>query len=327
MSLKKTINEEQIRFYLKSCKRYRFPFFDPTNCYRQDGLFGQLEEVLNQAGEKMSQEYGENFVSINLRGSWLRGIPIEGDDIDVLYIVKGLPKKEKLGIQRHTRQEMRDANDIFQMCEGKTVRGIKVEPIIFLDLLELGTILNEYMYGLNHFLKMPFLHERDFYQDSYFGSKVAEKKSRFLKSGILIPYVGWIYGKSRKAEVFRLIGKHLPIPTKKTAVYNEEEIKETKETIRQAFISRNLVYPSLEITKFLNLTVSDIECLKDEALQLYPALKPLEEIHARAVINYIYTLKIEEKFLGRVLTRERIEKFASSYDDLVCDITSSQHHP
>ena len=87
IKLKKSISKEQIYFYLKSCKYFRFPFFDPSNCYRRDGLFGQLEDTLNLVGVKMKEEYGDNFVSINLRGSWLRGIPIAGDDLDVLFIV------------------------------------------------------------------------------------------------------------------------------------------------------------------------------------------------------------------------------------------------
>jgi len=55
-------------------------------------------------------------------------------------------------------------------------------------------------------------------------------------------------------------------------------------------------------------------------MELYSSLELLEEVFARAVVNYIYTLTAEEKILGKILTRDRIKKFASSYDKLVDNI-------
>lgn len=318
--LKKNINKQQITFYLKSCKYLRFPFFDIHNCYRRDGLFSQLEECLHKVGEKMTKEYGANFVSINLRGSWLRGIPIQGDDVDVLFIISHLPESERIRIREYTRRTMIKENELFTMCEGKYEKGIKVEPIIFLDLADIEMIMNRYLYGLSRFLKKHTEENRDLYQDSFLGSKLTEKKAQFLKSGILIPYVGWLYGQNRKHEVFDEIKKTLPIPTKRTARNSAREIDEAKETIRQAFIARNLIYPSMEVKKWIDLRNSNVEAWKQEAIVLYRALKPLEEIFARAVINYIYTLEIESKFLGIAVTPERVQKFAPSYDSLVYDI-------
>ena len=206
------------------------------------------------------------------------------------------------------------------MCEGKIVRGVKVEPVVFFDLTHLDTIMNSYMYGLGPFLAKYSEKSREADRDTYFRSELTEKKTQFLKSGILIPYVGWIYGRNRKKEVFDKIGAYLPVPTKNISLYSEEEIEETKETLRQAFIARNLIFPSLEIKKWINLKQVDVEELKEEAMQLYSALRPLEEVYARAIINFIYTLKIEEKLLGKILTRERIAKFAPTYDKLVYDI-------
>jgi len=268
----------------------------------------------------MSREYGENFFSINLRGSWLRGIPIHGDDIDVLFIVKDLNAEEKKNIREYTRQHLHKANELFCMCDGKVVMGIKVDPIIFLDIVDIGMIMNRFMYGLGHFLKRYQDQQRDNYQDSFFGTKITEKKIQFLKSGILIPFVGWIYGRERKQEVFDEISRFLPVPTIKTPLYSDLEINEAKETIREIFIGRNLIYPSLEIKKWINLENWNVEGLKKEVMHLYAAIKPLEDVFARAVVNYIYTLKIEEKLLGRILTRDRVTKFAPSYDKLVDDI-------
>ncbi len=320
LKLKKNISKQQIIFYLKSCKHYRYPFFDPTNCYRRDGLFPMLEEALLQIGERMSKEYGENFFSINLRGSWLRGIPTRGDDVDVLFIVSDLPAAAKLDIQEYARRSLQRKHPMFQMCDGKIELGMKVDPIVFLDLTQVRTIMNSYMYGLGRFLKRQVESDRDDYQDSFFGSKLTEKKTQFLKSGILIPYVGWVYGRDRKREVFDEIERYLPLPTMPTRLYSVEEITETKETIRQAFIARNLIYPSLEIKKWVDLKASDVNDLKNEAMHLYRALEPLPEVYSRAVINYIYTLEIEARLLGQVVTLERVEKFAPSYDQLVYDI-------
>ncbi len=320
IELKKSINKQQITFYLKSCKYFRFPFFDPSNCYRRDGLFGQLEDTLNRVGVKMTQEYGKNFISINLRGSWLRGIPIAGDDLDVLFIVKDIPLDNRIKIRDFTRRCLKEENELFDMCRGKVVMGTKVEPILFFDLDEVGMTMNKFMYGLGHVLKKHAGIDRDDFQDSFLGSIITEKKAKFLKSGILIPYVGWIYGSDRKHEAFCEISKYLPVPLKQTSIYSRAVIEEAKETIRQAFIARNLVYPSLEIKKLIDLSSANIDDLKREAMVLYSSLELLEDVFARAVINYIYTLTAEEKTLGKILTRDRIKKFASSYDKLVDDI-------
>jgi len=318
--LKKTVNNDQIRFYLKSCKYYRFPFFDPRNCYRKIGLFDKLEDALMEIGEKMHQDYGNHFISINLRGSWLRGIPIEGDDVDVLFIVNGLENEQKQRILEYSRKSLTMKDPLFRMCEGKIEGGVKVEPITFLDLKMIPLLMNKYMYGLELFIQSYEQKERDSYQDQYFGTKVREKKSEFLKSGILIPYVGWIYGGERRKEVFREIGKHLPIPTKSISLYSAFEIDEAKETLRQAFIARNLIYPSLDVKKCVRLSEQNVSGLKEQAIKLYKNLEPLEDIFARAVVNYLYTLKTEDKLLGERLTPDRINKFAPSYDKLVYDI-------
>ena len=318
--LKKTVNIHNITYYLQSCRYYRFPFFDPHNCYRKDDLFSQLESTLLGIGEQMSQEYGSNFIAINLRGSWLRGIPIAGDDIDVLFIVNALAQKDKERIESYSRRTLLEANEQFLMCEGKVMYGVKVDPVIFLDLSDLNLIMNSYMFGLGSFLKKNRIKDRDNFQDTFLGSRITEKKTQFLKSGILIPYVGWIYGRERRQKVFSEIAKYLPTPTTKTAIYSKREIDEAKETIRQAFIARNLIFPSLEIKKWVNLKKINVKALQKEAMVLYRGLESLEEVFARAVINYIYTLIIEEKFLGKSQTRERIDKFAPSYDRLVYDI-------
>ena len=318
--LKKNINQQQITFYLKSCQYFRFPFFDPTNCYRRDGLFGQLEECLISVGEELSKRYGRNFISINLRGSWLRGIPTRGDDVDVLFIVDELPNTDVVSIRDFTSRSLQQSNELFRMCEGKIEHGMQVFPIFHLDLSRVRTIMNTYMYGLGQFLRRNRERSRDTYQDGFLGSTLTEKKAQFLKSGILIPYVGWIYGRERKQEVFDELARHLPIPTQPTMLYSEAEVDDAKETLRQAFIARNLIYPSLEIKKWVDLKVLDIEDLKQEAVDLYPALRPLDEVYVRAIVNYMYTLEIEERFLGQVITRERVCKFAPTYDSLVFDV-------
>jgi predicted nucleotidyltransferase len=316
-TLPKTTTEEMFRFYLESSTHFRFPYYDPENPHRKNGLFSHLEETLMEAGENFQKEYGDNFISINLRGSWLRGIPLEDDDIDLLFIVRNLPEEEQPHILEHCRTVLRKKLELFKVCEGKMEGGVKVEPINFFNLEDAGFILKSFMYGLSHFLEYAAGGSRDNFQDIFFGSKMREKLLNFLKSGILIPYVGWIYGKWKKNAVFEELAKYLPVPTQKTGIYSEQEISTTKEILRKAFIARNLIYPSTKIEHFVDLSKSDVAVYMEEALELYRCLKPLESIHARAVLNYIYTAEIELKFFGKRLIVDRIGKFTGNYNDLV----------
>jgi hypothetical protein len=316
-SLEKRITEEKLRFYLESSTRFRFPFYDPENPYRKNGLFVHLEETLMETGEKFHKDYRENFVSINLRGSWLRGIPLEDDDIDLLFIVRDLPEKEKVFILEHCRRILREKNEIYKVCEGKEEDGMQVDPISFLNLGQVPTTMNTFMYGMRQFLEDKVRKQRDSYQDSFFGSRLREKLINFLKSGILIPYVGWIYGKWKKKEVFTELSKYLPIPSEKTGIYEKEEVDETKEILRQTFIARNLIYPAINLKKIVDLSdVNNLE-VKKEALILYRSLESLERIHARAVMNYLYTSAIELKLFGQSFIKKRVMQFCSHYDKLV----------
>jgi len=315
--LPKRTTEAKFRFYLLSSVNFRFPFYDPANPYRKNGLFIQLEDTLMEAGEALQKEYGDSFISINLRGSWLRGIPLEDDDIDLLFIVRGLPKKEQDHILEYCRGALRKKHDIYRVCEGKQLGSAHVEPINFFDLANISLIFNSFMFGLNQFLEEDSRRERDVYQDSFFGSKMREKTLAFLKSGILVPYVGWIYGKWKKKDVFDELAMYLPIPTLQTGLYSVKEISATKGLIRKAFIARNLIYPSTKIEHFVRLSAGDISVFMEEALDLYEALRPLRRIHSQAVLNYIYTSEIELKFFGQRMIVDRVEKFSGNYNKLV----------
>ena len=315
--LDKTVTEEKFRFYLESSNRFRFPFYDPENPYRKTGIFVELEDILHEAGNKFRSEYGDNFVSINLRGSWLRGIPVENDDIDLLFIVRNIPVSEQKHILEFTRHLLKKRHVIYKVCEGKFEGGVKVEPITFLDLSNIPMILQTFMYGSGVFFDNETSQQRDDFQDTFFGSKRKEKLLPFLKSGILIPYVGWIFGKEKKKEIFNEIGLYLPIPTEKRGPRSEKEVDITKEIIRQTFIARNLIFPSIKIEQIIQLTNDDIYLYKKEALSLYNYLEALEFIHARAVLNYTYTAKIELKFFGKRMISQRVNTFAANYDRLV----------
>ena len=316
------------KFYINASHDFRFPFYHPTNPYRLNGLFPDMEDVLSECGEKFRRDYGENFLSINIRGSWIRGIPTRGDDIDVLFIIDGLPEKEKERISSTTRKVLRDKDEEFITCEGKWEDDVKVDPISFLDFSEVGTIMNSFMYGIKQFQAKAKPGDRDQYMDAFIGSHMTKKILSFLKSGILIPYVGWIFGQEKKMVVFDRLGQYLPIPTVRTSLYSPEEIDFTKELIRQIFIARNLIFPSIKLRRYVDLTWEDAPGLKEEALAQYRLTESLERIHARAVINYICTAKFEEKYFGEWTVKERIDKFAANYDLMVDYIkTRIPHSP
>lgn len=323
MELEKKLTEKMFRFYLGSSQKYRFPFFDPENPYRKSGMFVGIENSVLEAGDRLRKQYGENFVSINMRGSWLRGIPIKEDDIDLLFIVRNLPKNEEKFILKTCRSILKKENPNYKVCHPKMEGGIKVEHISFLDLAEVDLIFNKFLYGLKRFIQPTKNSKRDSYQDSYFGSKQREKLVLFLKSGILIPYVGWIFGKDRKREVFDALERFLPIPTKPLKIYSEQEIDFAKEVIRQIFIARNLVYPSIRRKEFYQDSDFDPSKAMDEALKLYWTLEPLEVVHARALLNYVYTVRVEQFLLGKSQIKGRVEKFAATYDRLVDYILQS----
>jgi len=317
-SINKKTNLATIKFYLRASHEFRFPFYHPDNPLRKNGLFDLLEDTLNEIGEKLRNKYGENFLSINLRGSWLRGIPTAEDDIDVLFIVNDLPAEDQNYILDFTRKSLFMACDLFMMCAGKIEGGVRTDPITFLDLSQVSRIMNSYMYGLgSYFSKQINEQQRDDYQDFFMGSRIREKKLSLLKSGILIPYVGWIYGKENKSKVFDTIAEFLPIPSQNKGLYSKETIEECKQTIRQAFLARNLIYPSLKIQHLLDLKKWDVTLAKNKALSLFKALEAIESIHARAVVNYIYLDQIEVKLLGKSSLEERVERFAATYDVLV----------
>ena len=317
LNLDRTVTEKNLRFYLESSSHCLFPFFDPENPYRKNHLFVRLEETLMEAGAKVEEEYGQNFISINLRGSWLRGIPLMDDDIDLLFIVRDLPEKDQIHIQSYCRQVLREKIQLYKVCEAKVEYGVHVTPITFLDMTKVPTIMSMFMFGLHHFLKDDQEKQRDRYQDSYFGSKLQEKLSMFVQSGIFIPYVGWIYGKWKKEEVFDEIASFLPIPSKKAGIYGEDEVETTKEILRQTFIARNLIYPAIKLKNLVSPSEINIPEFKEEALALYKSIEPLKNIHGRAVMNYLCTAALELKLFGYRLIRDRVERFARDYDMLV----------
>jgi len=305
------------RFYLRSSYDFRFPFFDPENPYRKSGIFDRFEDSVLNAGDLLRKHYGERFIAINLRGSWLRGIPVEEDDIDLLFIVRSITQEEKEHILETSRFLLAKDDPSYMVCQSKMEEGIKVEPISFFDLAEADVILNTFLYGLKRSIRPDTDSQRDSFQDSYFGSKLREKLVVFIKSGILIPYVGWIYGKERKKEVFAELERFLPVPTKPLKIYAEQEVDFAKEVIREIFVARNLVYPSLRRQEFYGDSDFDASQALDEAVNLYRCIGPLEVIHARAVLNYVFTARVERHLFGTSRVRERVEKFAASYDRLV----------
>jgi hypothetical protein len=212
---------------------------------------------------------------------------------------------------------LREKNELYKVCEGKVEGGIRVDPITFLDMAKVPTIMSAFMYGLCQFLEDDRRKKRDNYQDSFFGSKLQEKLSKFLQSGILTPYVGWIYGKWKKKEVFDELGFYLPIPIKEAKIYRADEVEETKDILRQTFVARNLIYPAIKLKKFISPYEIHIPEFKEEALALYKSIEPLKGVHARAVMNYLYASAIELKLFGKRLIMDRVERFAGHYDKLV----------
>jgi hypothetical protein len=196
--------------------------------------------------------------------------------------------------------------------------GFEVQPIRFLDLNQIEVILMSYMYGLADML----YREQD--ERGVVGrAPLAEKKALLLKSGILIPYLLWVYGMENLSRVFHRIAQYLPVPTRPTRSFSADIIDEAKQTIRQGYIARTLTGQPIKLTRVMGYHLPEIEegdwgsQPHREAEELFFALRPLRTIYDEAVRKHIIQSKIELEVIGRRLSPERIMAFAPSYDGLV----------
>jgi hypothetical protein len=311
------VAREEMKEFFRSFMLYEYPVLDPNSRYR--ATFRRLLETLTLIGARLKQEFPENLVALGLRGSYSHGHPYEGNDVDVLFMVEGLTE-EMQEVMLGVAEERLTPND-FELCHGKVAMGIEVQPVRFLDLLQVEGILKSYMYGL-----AGMLYERgdDKRHEDFVGrSRLAEKKRILLQSGILIPYLLWVYGMENVSRVFYRISQSLPIPTRPIPLFGADVIDETKETIRQAYIARTLTGRPMHLTLATGYQVPDVEhedigtAVHREAEELFWALRPLTAIYREAIRKHIIQAKLEMEVIGRRLSPERILTFAPSYNGLV----------
>jgi hypothetical protein len=305
---------EEMQEFFRSFMLYEYPVLDPNSRYHV--VFRQLLEALIRIGDRLKQEFPEKLVSLGLRGSYSHGHPYEGNDVDVLFVGEGLTSEIEEVMLRIAGEELKP--NAFELCNGKMEMGLKLQPIRFLDLNNVEAILRSYMYGLAGLLY------RGAEEKGVVGhAPLAEKKSRLLQSGILIPYLLWVYGLENVSRVFGLISEHLPIPTRPTPLFSADVIDETKETIRQSYIARTLTGRPIHLTMATGYQLPELD-ENDygsephrEAEELFWALRPLKTIYLEAVRKHIIQAKLEMEVIGHRLSPERILTFAPSYNGLV----------
>jgi hypothetical protein len=300
--------------FFRSFVLYEYPVLDPNSRYHV--TFRRLLEALTLIGDRLKQEFPDKLVALGLRGSYSHGHPYEGNDVDVLFMGEGLTEEIQEVMLRIAGEEL--APREFELCHGKMDMGIELQPIRFLDITRIEEILKSYMYGLAGMLYQ----ERD--EDALVGrSSLAEKKRILLQSGILIPYLLWVYGLENVSRVFRLISEYLPIPTRPIPLFGADVIDEAKETIKQAYIARTLTGRPIHLTMATGYVVPEIEdgdygtAVHREAEELFWALRPLKRIYDEAINKHIIQAKLEMEVIGRRLSPERILTFAPSYNGLV----------
>jgi hypothetical protein len=305
---------EEVKEFFRSFMLYEYPILDPNSRYHV--IFRQLLETLTLIGDRLKQEFPDKLVALGLRGSYSHGHPYEGNDVDVLFMGEGLTTEIEEVMLRITEEEL--APREFELCHGKVEMGLELKPIRFLDLGNVEQILKSYMYGLAGML----YEEQD--EEAIVGrSRVAEKKRILLQSGILIPYLLWVYGLENVSRVFRLISQSLPIPTRPIPLFGADVIDETKETIKQAYIARTLTGRPIHLTMATGYEVPDVKdedygsAVHREAEELFWALRPLKTIYQEAIRKHIIQAKLETEVIGRRLSPERILTFAPSYNGLV----------
>jgi hypothetical protein len=300
--------------FFRSFMLYEYPILDPNSRYHV--IFRRLLETLTVIGGRLKQEFPEKLVALGLRGSYSHGHPYEGNDVDVLFMVEGLTE-EIQEVMLRVAEEKLVPHD-FELCHGKMEMGIALQPIRFLDINRIEEILKSYMYGL-----AGMLYEKRA-EDALVGrSSLAEKKRVLLQSGILIPYLLWVYGLENVSRVFRLISEYLPIPTRPIPLFGADVIDETKETLKQAYIARTLTGRPIHLTMATGYVVPEIEfedygaAVYREAEELFWALRPLKRIYQEAINKHVIQAKLEMEVIGRRLSPERILTFAPSYNGLV----------
>jgi hypothetical protein len=303
--------------FFRSFMLYEYPILDPNSRYRK--IFRQLLEALHLIGDRLKQEFPDQLVALGLRGSYSHGHPYEGNDVDVLFMGEDLTDEIREVMLRIAGEELEPRE--FDLCHGKLEMGIQLEPVRFLDLNDVESILKSYMYGLAGMLYEEGHREED---ETFVGrSRLAEKKRVLLQSGILIPYLLWVYGLENVSRVFRSISQVLPIPTRPLPLFGADVIDETKETIKQAYIARTLTGRPIHLTMATGYEVPGIEdgdygsAVHGEAEELFWALRPLRGIYREAINKHIIQAKLEVEVIGRRLSPERILTFAPSYNGLV----------
>jgi hypothetical protein len=307
-------SREEIEEFFRSFMLYEYPVLDPNSRYHV--IFRRLLETLTVIGDRLKQEFPDRLVALGLRGSYSHGHPYEGNDVDVLFMGEGLTEEIQEVMLRIAEEELVPGE--FELCHGKREMGLELQPVRFLDINRIEEILKSYMYGLAGMLYQ----ERD--EDALVGrSSLAEKKRILLQSGILIPYLLWVYGLENVSRVFRLISEYLPIPTRPIPLFGADVIDEAKETIKQAYIARTLTGRPIHLTMATGYQVPGIEegdygtAVHREAEELFWALRPLTRIYQEAINKHIIQAKLEMEVIGRRLSPERILTFAPSYNGLV----------
>jgi hypothetical protein len=307
-----------IQEFMRSFELYEFPVLDPNSSYRED--FKRLWQTIQKIGDIAKNRKPEQLVAIGLRGSYSHGHPYDENDVDLLYTVDGYSEDLEDLLVTVSAEEL--AKNGFKLCDGKEVDGQRLFPVRFFDLNRIEEVLNCYMYGLDKLLYVDADGETDLSRLGVMHKPLVEKKRALLHSGILIPYLLWVYGLENVGRVFYQINRHLPIPTRPTR-YPADVINETKETLRQTYVARTLTGRPVHLGMATGYAIPELEESDfgsephREAEELYWALMPLREIYLEAIRKHIIQAKLEMEVLGRRLSPSRILTFAPSYDGLV----------
>jgi len=305
---------EEVKEFFRSFMLYEYPILDPNSRYYE--TFRVLLDTVTVIGDRLKQEFPDRLVALGLRGSYSHGHPYEGNDVDVLFMGENLTPEIEEVMLRVAEEELEPRD--FELCHGKVEMGMELQPVRFLDLGRVEEILKSYMYGLS-----AMLYEDEEGKVIVGRSRLAEKKRILLQSGILIPYLLWVYGLENVSRVFRLISQVLPVPTRPIPMFGADVIDETKETIKQAYIARTLTGRPIHLTMATGYQVPGIEAedwgtaVHREAEELFFALRPLTKIYDEALRKHIVQAKLEMEVIGRRLSPERILTFAPSYNGLV----------
>jgi hypothetical protein len=142
---------EKILAFIDSFWKFEFPICDRNNTNWP--LFQSLLQVVKTIGDFLAKRWPDNYIATTMRGSYSHGHPYRGNDVDLLFIGRNVSGDTMDEWLAHAGEFLSRGAQGFALCAGRYELGMEIQPIRFLDILDISVIIQKYLYGLQSFLR------------------------------------------------------------------------------------------------------------------------------------------------------------------------------